>query len=193
MMPKVATIAAKPNATAATAISPTDAFSRSRSSANSTLASSMRVRSSETTDADSRAANFPTPPSRTDMKMRRSAPVHQQAGDEADCSGRADRPPGIVVHVVVGDARGVLGAVDRLALQFLKAQLGGEQFRLDLRAQVLRALAAFVAGALQKILGVGKHRGEIIEERFAGDGHARLLLMVARFAASSARAAQGAV
>src|SRR5487761_1944512 len=177
MTPKVTTTVAKAKATTATATSPIVAFRRSRSSANSTPASSMRVRSSEIADAESRAATNLTPPSGTGMMMRRSAPVHQQAGDEADCGRGADRPPGIVVNVVVGHARCVLRAVDGLALQLLQAQLGGEELGLDLCAQVLRSLAAFVAGALQQVFGIREHRGEIVEERFAGSGHARLLLI----------------
>ena len=56
------------------------------------------------------------------MRTRRSAAVHQQADDEADRGGDADRLPRIVVHVVVGRARRVLGAVDGLALRFPAAR-----------------------------------------------------------------------
>jgi hypothetical protein len=79
------------------------------------------------------------------------------------------------VNVVVGDARRGACAIHRLAFELLQAQLGGQQLGFDLRAQVLRPLAGLVAGALQEILGLREHRGEIVEQRFAGEVHGLLL------------------
>ena len=75
-----------------------------------------------------------------------SAAVQQQADDEADRGGDADRLPGMVVDVVVGGARGVLGAVDRLPFEFLQPQLGVQQLGLDLLADVARLVAGFAGG-----------------------------------------------
>ena len=47
----------------------------------------------------------------------------------------------MIVHVVVGRARGVLRPVDGLALELLQAQLRVQQLGLDLRAQVAGLVA----------------------------------------------------
>ena len=101
----------------------------------------------------------------------RTRRVHQQADQEAERRhGRADRAPRIVVHVIVGDARRRARAIHRLAFQLLQPQLRGQQLRFDLRAQVLRALAGLVAGALQQVLGFASASWKNRRAAFRGRG-----------------------
>ena len=81
------------------------------------------------------------------------------------------------MHEVVGDARRGLGAVDRLAFEFLQAELGGKQLGFDLGAQVAGPVSGFVGSLLEQILGFGEHGGEVVDELVAGafERHGRLL------------------
>src|SRR6185369_6193535 len=132
--------------------------------ARSTIAMPSRNTRLCRTNASTMSASLRTcaaPSSRT--TWGRSAPVYQHADQEARDRGSADRRPWVVVHVIVGDARGGACAIGCFAFQFLQPQLGGEQLGLDLRAEILGALAGLVAGALQQILGVAQHRRKVIE------------------------------
>ena len=59
---------------------------------------------------------------------RSPAAIEQQSGDEADGGGHADRLPGVVVHVVVGDPRRTPGAIDRFALDSCSRSLAASSF-----------------------------------------------------------------
>ena len=75
------------------------------------------------------------------------------------------------MHVIIGDSRGRLGAVERVPLHFLQPRPGGEKLRLDLRAQILRAVARFTGGALHQILSLRQHFGKIVDEFFTCCAH----------------------
>ena len=103
----------------------------------------------------------------------RSAAVHQHSDQEA-CNGRrADRRPWVVVHVIVGDARRGPRMIHRFAFELLQPQFRREQLRFHLRAQILRALAGLIAGALQQSSAslsiVEKSSSSVSRDRFIVD------------------------
>ena len=150
------------------------AIARARSSSNSTEASSSRVRNKpdqRRAEVPQRAAQAAARPSGRAVGHggeASGAAVHQQADDETDRGGDADRLPRIVVHVVVGGAGGGLGAVDRLAFEFLQPELGAQQLGLDLRAQVAGLVAGFDGAPLQHFLGFGQHARQNRRRAFRG-------------------------
>src|SRR4029079_8401996 len=158
---------------------------RSRCSANSTDASSRRVRTRPSNDAPRRAAEprrlrgadcSLSPMSIARLPATCLATAHQQPGDQADRGGDPDRLPRVLVDIVIGCLGGILGAVHRLALQFLQLELRRQQARLGLRAQVAGLLAGLVRCLVEKVLGFVDNARELIDDLIAClfDGHGLL-------------------
>src|SRR5580765_4544122 len=140
---------AKKNVATSSRISPD--FARSRCSVNSSAASSSRVRTRSSNETPTCASAPRSPPrgvlsgvpSLTSCDGR-SATVHQQAGHKADAGSDTHHLPRMVVDVIVGGARGFLGAIRREALELLQLQFCGEELGFDLRPQILRLVAGLV-------------------------------------------------
>src|SRR5450755_2538573 len=160
---------AKRPSTMPAAASSTMSLMRSRASANSTLASSMRVRNIASALAPSCAIAPMTPPcGRVSLRSDTgSAAADQHADKETDRRRGADRLPRIVAHIIVGDPGGGLGAVDGIILKILQLQLRRQQLRFHLRAQIARPFAGFRCGLLEQGLGVGESNAEILDHRFS--------------------------
>src|ERR1700694_4154454 len=161
---------AKRPSTVPTAASSTMSLMCSRASANSTLASSMRVRNMASALAPSCAIAPMTPPcGRLSLRSNTgSAAADQYTDEETARRGGADRLPRVVAYVIVGDACGHLGAVDGIILKILQLHLRRHQLRFDLRAQIARPFARFRGGLLEQGFGFREYIAEILDQRFSG-------------------------
>jgi hypothetical protein len=82
-----------------------------------------------------------------------SAAADQQAGDEADAGGDADRTPGVVMHVVVGGAGDLLGLVHHGGLGFGQLDLGAGEAVLVPGADFGDFFAGLAGGGAQQFFG----------------------------------------
>src|SRR5450759_198792 len=159
---------AKRPSTMPTAASSTISLMCSRTSANSTLASSRRVRNMASPLAASCAIAPMTPPCgrlslRSDTGL---VAADQHADEETDRRGGADRLPRIVAHIIIGDAGGGLGAIDGIVLKVLQLRFRRQQLGFDLRAQIARPFTGLRGGLLEQGLGFREYIAEILDQRF---------------------------